>query len=306
MQEKIRAFLEQMTGVPVQKNVPMWEHTSFRIGGAADLMVSPRDKEELLHAVGTAKHMGLSYLVMGNGTNLLVSDRGIEGLVIRIGGNLCGMQYEENCVHAYAGTLLATLAKDTVERGFSGLEWAAGIPGTLGGAIAMNAGAYGGEIKQTLMGVEYFENGALVSRAPLSEELGYRSSAFCAPERIVISGSIGLVKDDGAARERMREYTAKRKEKQPLTYPSAGSAFKRPRGSYAGMLIEQAGIKGKRIGGAEVSTLHAGFIINRGGATCEDVLSLIHHIIGRVYEHSGIKLQPEIKYVGRGSEKCIF
>ena len=306
MQDKIRAFQEQMAGIPMLQNAPMSQYTSFRIGGAADLMLSPRSPEEILRAVCAAKRAGLPYMIMGNGTNLLVSDEGIEGLVIRINGNLSTIQYEGNRICAYAGTPLAVLAKDTVEKGFSGLEWAAGIPGTLGGAIAMNAGAYEGEIKQTLKSVEYLENGALLSCVPKDGDMGYRTSAFCAPERIVVSGTLELIEDDGKARERMREFTLRRKEKQPLAYPSAGSAFRRPAGSYAGMLIEQAGLKGESVGGAQVSVLHAGFIINRGGATCQDVLTLIQRIIGRVYENSGIQLQPEIKYIGRGSEQCIF
>lgn len=180
-----------------------------------------------------------------------------------------------------------------------GLEWAAGIPGTVGGAVAMNAGAYGGEIKQVLTKVEYIEDGAVCSVEPEDSDLGYRFSRFAAPERIVLSAEFSLSPDDGMTKERMKDYSERRRAKQPLTYPSAGSTFKRPAGYYAGALIEQADLKGVSVGGAKVSTLHAGFIINKGGATSEDVKRLIELVQERVYENSGVTLETEVKFIGR-------
>lgn len=181
-----------------------------------------------------------------------------------------------------------------------GLEWAAGIPGSVGGAIAMNAGAYGGEVAETVHRITYMDatSGTLVDEAPAEEMFGYRFSAYRAPDRIVVSAAFSLMPDDGGAKARMAEYTAKRREKQPLAYPSAGSTFKRPAGNFAGALIEQAGLKGVRVGGAEVSSLHAGFIINAGGATSTDVYNLIRCVQRVVHAQSGIWLEPEVRLLG--------
>lgn len=297
--ENMARLAKELEIYNIRANAPMREYTSFRIGGPADLMFMPADREQLEAGIKKAEELGVPYMVMGNGTNLLVSDGGIDGLVIRIAGDFSGIEYSENRLKANAGTLISAAAKDSVEHGLMGLEWAAGIPGTVGGAVAMNAGAYGGEIKQALTRVEYFEDGAIRSVEPEDSDLGYRFSRFAAPGRIVLSAEFSLSPDDGMARERMREYSERRRAKQPLTYPSAGSAFKRPKGRYAGALIEQAGLKGTSVGGAEVSALHAGFIINKGGATCEDVKRLIALVQERVYEFSGVALETEVKFIGR-------
>ncbi len=297
--ENLTRLVKELEIYKIRTNAPMAEYTSFRIGGPAELLFMPEDREQLEIGMSKAEELGVPYMIIGNGSNLLVSDGGIDGLVIRIAGDFSGIEYSGNKLKARAGTLISAAAKDSVERGLMGLEWAAGIPGTVGGAVAMNAGAYGGEIKQVLTNVEYIEDGEVRSAEPGEGDLGYRFSRFTAPERIVLSAEFSLLPDDGVTRERMRDYAERRRTKQPLAYPSAGSTFKRPAGRYAGALIEQAGLKGASVGGAEVSTLHAGFIINKGGATCEDVKRLIELVQERVYESSGVALETEVKLIGR-------
>ncbi len=284
------------------RDVPMAAHTSFRIGGPAQLFLEPGSRAVLSLALQRAAEEGIPVTLMGNGTNLLVSDSGVEGLVIKLGPAFSGVELrEEGRVWAQAGSLLSGLANFAAEKGLMGLEFAAGIPGSVGGALAMNAGAYGGEIKDVLCEIEYLDRatGALLCRAPLEGELGYRQSAFSWPGRVAVAATFRLLPDDGGMQARMREYAQSRKTKQPLSYPSAGSTFKRPAGHFAGALIQAAGLKGARVGGAQVSELHAGFIINQGGATSADVRGLIELVQKRVLEESGIKLEPEIKFIGR-------
>ena len=282
--ENLARLAKKLEIYKIKANAPMAEYTSFRIGGPADLLFMPSDREQLEYGIKKAKELDVPYMIIGNGSNLLVSDSGIEGLVIRIAGDFSGIEYSKNKLKARAGTLISAAAKDSVEYGLMGLEWAAGIPGTVGGAVAMNAGAYGGEIKQVLTKVEYIEDGAVCSVEPEDSDLGYRFSRFAAPERIVLSAEFSLSPDDGMTKERMKDYSERRRAKQPLTYPSAG---------------EQADLKGVSVGGAEVSTLHAGFIINKGGATSEDVKRLIELVQERVYENSGVTLETEVKFIGR-------
>ena len=290
--EKLTKLAKELEIYKIKANAPMAEYTSFRIGGPADLLFMPSDREQLEYGIKKAKELDVPYMIIGNGSNLLVSDSGIEGLVIRIAGDFSGIEYSKNKL---TDLKIEKFKKD----GLMGLEWAAGIPGTVGGAVAMNAGAYGGEIKQVLTKVEYIEDGAVCSVEPEDSDLGYRFSRFAAPERIVLSAEFSLSPDDGMTKERMKDYSERRRAKQPLTYPSAGSTFKRPAGYYAGALIEQADLKGVSVGGAEVSTLHAGFIINKGGATSEDVKRLIELVQERVYENSGVTLETEVKFIGR-------
>lgn len=301
MKDKLSCYIERLSNynAAIETNAPMRDYTSFRIGGPADVLVTPKDEEAAVSAIAIAKELELPCAVIGNGSNLLVSDAGIEGVVVRIASEFSGITYDGNVLHVLGGTLMSVAAKDSVERGFMGLEWAAGIPGTLGGAVAMNAGAYGGEIKQTLTKVCCYVGGEVVEIIPKDEDMGYRRSCFAAPDMIVLWAEFTLLPDDGGARERMADFSKRRREKQPLSYPSAGSTFKRPEGYFAGALIEQAGLKGKRIGGAEVSELHAGFVINVGGATCRDVLDLIAYIQNEVYSHSGVQLETEVKFIGR-------
>lgn len=301
MKEKLSRYAERLSSynAVVEENAPMCEHTSFRIGGPADILVTPKDEASVIDAINIAREMGLPCTVIGNGSNLLVSDDGIAGVVVRISSEFSGIEYNGNVMHVLGGTLMSIAAKDSVDNGFMGLEWAAGIPGTIGGAVAMNAGAYGGEIKQTLTKVGCLADGNFVEMLPGEEDMGYRFSRFAAPEIIVLWAEFTLLNDDGGAKERMAAFSKRRREKQPLNYPSAGSTFKRPEGYFAGALIEQAGLKGKRIGGAEVSELHAGFVINTGEAACSDVLELIAYIQDTVYSQTGIHLETEVKFIGR-------
>ena len=300
--ENLARLAKELEIYKIKANAPMAEYTSFRIGGPADMLFMPSDREQLEYGIKKAKELDVPYMIIGNGSNLLVSDSGIEGLVIRIAGDFSGIEYSKNKLKARTGTLISAAAKDSVEHGLMGLEWAAGIPGTVGGAVAMNAGAYGGEIKQVLTKVEYIEDGAVCSVEPEDSDLGYRFSRFAAPERIVLSAEFSLSPDDGMAKERMKDYSERRRAKQPLTYPSAGSTFKRPEGYFAGALIEKNGLKGLTVGGAQVSEKHAGFVINRGGATAADVKALIGKIQKKVFENDGVMLEPEVIFTGRNGD----
>lgn len=299
MQDCYAAFFQALGDVPQERSLMMHTRTSFRIGGPANALF-PRDTAELLRIMQAAEAYTVTPLVLGNCTNLLVSDAGIEEPVVFINGALSGIEQKNGFFTVQAGTLLSTLSKEALRMGYMGLEWANGIPGSVGGGIAMNAGAYGGEIKTVLQEVTYIESGALHTKEAKPDDLAYRYSAFAAPSRITVSARFLLQPDDGHAAERMRDFTQRRVTKQPLQYPSAGSVFKRPEGCFAGSLIEQAGLKGEQIGGARVSELHAGFIINTGGATCADVLALIEQVQERVLAHSGVMLEPEIKIIGKG------
>lgn len=302
MQTAIQALAKVLSPLGAEEQIVLAPHTSFRIGGPADLFFVPQSREALRFALEQAKAYGVPVTLMGNGTNLLVRDGGVEGLVLKLGPGFSAIQaVGGGRVEALAGALLSSLANYAAAQGLMGLEWAAGIPGTVGGALAMNAGAYGGEIKDVLTSIEYWdmETGEMIERPPADGELGYRESAFSWPRRIALSATVSLAPDDGHMLERMRDYSRRRREKQPLQYPSGGSTFKRPQGHFAGALIEGAGLKGTAVGGAQVSQLHAGFIINRGGATCQDVLDLIALVQRRVWEHSGVKLEPEIRVIGR-------
>lgn len=296
--EKLERLERVLGGMNFKKNVPMRDYTTFKIGGECLAMVEPASAQEVMLALETAAECGIDTFIMGNGSNLLVSDRGINKLVIRIAERMSSVEISGNTVMAQAGALLSSVAKLSVSRGLMGLEWASGIPGSIGGSVAMNAGAYGGELSDCVKRVDFIKNGRFYSDAVEKGDFGYRKSLYDSPDITVCGVVMELCPDNGGAAERMREYTALRRAKQPLAYPSAGSTFKRPEGYYAGALIEGAGLKGFSVGGAEVSTLHAGFIINKGGATADDVKDLIFEIQKRVFEKYGVMLETEIKYVG--------
>lgn len=296
--ERMDALLSQLTHMHIQRGVPMRTLTTFRLGGPADAVLHAQDGEEIRCAIAACDALQIPYYIMGNGSNLIVRDGGIRGLVIVIGPAMAAVEQQGNLLTAGAGITLTALSHEALSRNLQGLEWACGIPGTLGGACAMNAGAYGGEMKQVLYSIRVLENGRIYDCAVQEGELGYRMSAYCAPERIVLAATLALSPDDGGAKERQADYMTRRREKQPLSHPSAGSIFKRPPGCYAGALIEGAGLKGARVGGAEVSTLHAGFIVNTGDATAEDVLQLIAHVKEKVFAYAGVELACEPKIWG--------
>lgn len=292
---ELKTLLSELNAV---ENAPMAQYTSFKTGGSASILVEPDSIEHMAELLRLIEMAGIQYHIIGNGTNLLVSDSGLDSIVVRIGERLSRIERQGNEIIADAGASFSSVAKQSVQWGLMGLEWAAGIPGTVGGAVAMNAGAYGGETANVLKSVSYIEKGTVVEENVARSDFGYRLSPYTAPERVVVGVSFLLQNDDGGAHERMLDYSKRRREKQPVNYPSAGSTFKRPTDNFAGALIEQAGLKGMSIGGAEVSTLHAGFIINTGGATSSDVYALIKQVQSRVLEHSRVRLELEVKLLG--------
>lgn len=283
-----------------EREVSMKNYTSFKVGGPAELFLSPEDAGQTAKLVRFCEKEEIPVFVLGKGSNLLVSDRGIKGAVIYT-GKQCGISLvDENTVRAQSGASLAQLCTFALENSLSGLEFAYGIPGTVGGAVFMNAGAYGGEMKDVLLNSEYVStdgtSGELDNEAM---ELSYRHSAYENSNLVITAASVRLAPADrNEIKSTMNDILARRKEKQPLEYPSAGSTFKRPEGNFAGALIEQCGLKGVSVGGAQVSEKHAGFIINRGGATAADILSLIKHVQARVKAQTGVSLETEIRLIG--------
>jgi UDP-N-acetylmuramate dehydrogenase len=296
-------LIEQLKGLLLENQIlvdePMSKHTSFRIGGPADVFVTP-SLEQLPEVIKIAKESGVPVTVMGNGSNLLVGDKGIRGLVISFGKEAETLMVEGTKMTLGAGCMLSKAAAEAARRGLSGLEFASGIPGSLGGAIVMNAGAYGGEIKDVLVSCKVLTPEGEVKKLSAEElELSYRHS--CIPEKnyIVLSAELKLnPREEALIREEMADYKSRRIEKQPLEYPSAGSTFKRPEGYFAGKLIQDAGLSGYTVGGAKVSEKHCGFVINAGNATAADVLKLMEDVQDKVFEVFQVKLEPEVKMIG--------
>lgn len=277
----------------------MSRHTTFRVGGPADLMYFPAGEEQLVAALAAAKEHGMPALVMGNGSNMLVRDGGVRGLVIVLGERFSEITVEDRTITVQAGASMARLASAAQAAALTGLEFASGIPGTLGGGCAMNAGAYGGQLSDTLVDARVYMNGEIRTLTLEEMQMGYRTTRPLREGGIVLSARFRLEKGDGnAIAARMKELNAQRREKQPLNFPSAGSTFKRPEGYFAGALIEQAGLKGATIGGAQVSEKHAGFIVNVGGATAADILALIEHTQRVVRERFGVELETEVRIIG--------
>ena len=275
----------------------MARHCSFRIGGECDAMLVPASVEEVEAIARALAAAGEVPLVIGNGTNLLVTDAPLHRIVLRMGERFAAVETRGDTLRAQTGVTLAQLANAAAAQGLAGLEFAHGIPGTLGGAVGMNAGAYGGEMKDVLTSVTYLD-GELQLRETTDAALSYRHSRFSDTRDILLAAEVKLTCDDPAAiRERMRVLMERRRASQPLEMPSAGSTFKRPVGGYAAALIDQAGLKGCAVGGAQVSEKHAGFVVNRGGASFDDVLRLIEHIQAEVLRTSGIALEPEVKII---------
>ena len=278
---------------------PMAKHTSFRIGGPARRMAFPETREQLVVLMGLVLDAGVRPLVIGNGTNLLAADEGLDTVVIDTSARLSRMELTgDDMITADAGVSLTKLALFAWKHGLTGLEFAHGIPGTLGGGIVMNAGAYGGELKDVVAEVTALYPDGVRTLTPAELDFSYRHSAFSTGEGIVLGAKLRLQKGDGKAiKAKMDDLMARRRASQPLELPSAGSTFKRPTGYFAGPLIEGCGLKGARVGGAEVSPKHAGFVVNAGGATCADVLALIEMVRKTVYDAHGVLLEPEVKIV---------
>ena len=288
---------QKLAGLKILHDEPMSAHTTFRIGGPARRMACPATVTELCALLAVVEEEGFPYLVLGNGSNLLAADDGIDKLVIHTGALDEMERREGNTLYAASGVSLARLATFARKEHLTGLEFAHGIPGSLGGAVCMNAGAYGGEMCQVITSVTAWIPGRGVCELSLDElELRYRHSWFSDHEGTVLAATLRLTEGrEEEIRALMEDLIRRRKEKQPLEYPSAGSTFKRPEGHFAGALIEQCGLKGVSVGGAQVSEKHAGFVINTGGATCADVLALIEKIQRTVLAETGVSLEPEIK-----------
>lgn len=281
-------------------NELMSKHTSFKIGGPADIMVNPDNIVQLEEMVKYFISTKTPYMIMGNGTNLLVSDKGIRGVVVRIYDNMENYSVDGETLEFEAGILISKAAKIALANSLSGLEFAEGIPGTIGGAVAMNAGAYIGEMSLVVCETDYMDaDGRIITACGEEHCFSYRSSIIQKSRGIVLKTRIKLKKDDPEKiKALMEDFNFKRRDKQPLEWPSAGSVFKRPAGHFVGKLIDDSGLRGFGMGGAQISDKHSGFIINRGNATCHEVLSLIKHIQNTVNNKYNIQLEPEIRIVG--------
>lgn len=279
---------------------PLSAHTTFRIGGPASFYMIPENAEEIREGIHFAKEREFPFITIGRGSNMLFPDEGYHGVVIEIGSGMNEIEYSgAGKIRAQAGALLSAIASEAARHSLTGFEFAGGIPGTLGGAVVMNAGAYGGEIKDCIVSARVMDsagNESILSREQL--ELGYRTSVIQSGGDLVLEAEFQFEPGDPREiRERMKELNAKRRDKQPLEFASAGSTFKRPEGHFAGKLIEDAGLRGYRIGDAQVSEKHCGFVVNRGHATAKEVLAVICDVQKKVLESSGVKLEPEVKII---------
>ena len=294
---KLQAFLK-----PEQYifDAPMSEHTTFKIGGLADVLIFPSSIEEVINVLKLVNENKIPYEILGNGSNVLVRDKGIRGAVIKFDNQFADIKRNETKLIVGAGAKLKDVSNFAAENGLSGIEFAVGIPGSIGGAVFMNAGAYGGEMKNVISRVRAVSNdGECTILCGNELDLGYRHSIFqdngyaiCEIELQLAEGNVDEIKNA------MEDFTQRRESKQPLDYPSAGSTFKRPKGYFAGTLIDKTGLKGLRVGDAMVSNKHAGFVVNAGHATAEDVLNLIEEVKRRVYETHGVRLSPEVRIIG--------
>lgn len=305
MLETVLRLITEIVGMSgVSLDEPMSRHTTFRIGGAADVVIEPPGDKQLAAVIKMLKRFKVPYFVMGNGSNLLVGDKGIRGAVIKISDtmNKCGIdEDDETVIFAESGVKLSKVANTALNNGLTGAEFAAGIPGTLGGAVFMNAGAYGGEMKDIVRDVSFIDTeDCTIHKIPGEEcDFGYRKSRFTEGGMIITGATLKLENGDAEKiRERMADLAERRRSKQPLDKPSAGSTFKRPEGYFAGTLIQDSGLKGYQIGGAQVSEKHAGFVINAANATAKDVRDLIDYVRGEVKKKYGVELEPEVKFVG--------
>lgn len=292
---------KELPGLELRRGEPMARHTTFRVGGPAALMALPRGEEEVQTVLRLAAQKGVRPVFLGKGSNLLVADEGVEAFLIKVAGGLTRLERQgETGLYVGSGVTLAQAAIFAAEQGLTGLEFAHGIPGTLGGGVFMNAGAYDGEMAQVIAWVDCLDEEGNPHRLEGEAlELGYRHSVFSHLPWLITGAGLHLMPgEEGAIRAKMADLAQRRRSKQPLEYPSAGSTFKRPTGHFAGGLIEQCGLKGAAVGGAQVSEKHAGFVINTGGATCRDILTLIRQVQETVRRQTGVELEPEVRLLG--------
>ena len=299
----MEGFYEQIRRVLGSDNVltgePMSRHTTFRAGGEARYFLTPRDTDGLKGAIDLCERSGIPYYILGNGSNLLVGDKGYPGAILSMEAFL-ECQVEDTVIRAGSGVLLSKIARMAADHALTGFEFASGIPGTLGGAMVMNAGAYGGECRDVVKRVQVLDRQGRVRWLSLEEmDFGYRKSCIGPEGHVVLEAELSLQKGDKEEiLARMGELAARRREKQPLEYPSAGSTFKRPPGHFAGKLIEEAGLKGASVGGAQVSTKHSGFVVNTGHATAADILKLCRLVQEEIMRQFGVRLELEVKTIG--------
>lgn len=296
-EEKLFTIIDE---AKIRKDEPMRTHTTFRVGGPADYFVTPETDGEITEVIRACREYEIPYYIVGNGSNLLVGDKGFRGVVIQIFKSMNQITVDGESLKAQAGCGLAQIANAALGAGLAGFEFAAGIPGTLGGAVVMNAGAYGGEMKDVLVSATVLTKDGEKKVLSVDElKLGYRTSIIPENEYIVLAAEIQLKAGDRAEiKARMDELREQRVSKQPLEYPSAGSTFKRPEGYFAGKLIQDAGLKGYAVGGAMVSEKHSGFVINTGGATASDIQELMARVTKIVKDQAGVTLEPEVKRIG--------
>ena len=287
-----------------EASASMESYTSFRCGGKADLLVTPESREELSRILQTIRENGIPAYILGNGSNVLVRDGGYRGVIVRLAEPFSEISVRGTEITAGAGALLSAVSRAAADHDLAGLEFASGIPGSVGGGIYMNAGAYDGEIKKVLKEAEVLTpDGVYITRKAEELDLSYRHSALMENGEILVSAVFALkAGDPEEIRAKIADFTERRTTKQPLQYPSCGSFFKRPEGYFAGKLIQDAGLKGLSVGGAQVSELHAGFLINTGGATATDVITLMHLVQAAVLEDAGVLLEPEVRIIGEDVE----
>lgn len=288
----------QLADIPLKQGEPLYRHTSFQIGGPASVMAFPESRQQLQEIYRLAASFGIRPMILGAGSNVLAPDEGLDTLIVETRTGLTGISMPEDCVlEAECGVTMAKLAVFAADHGLGGLEFAHGIPGTVGGGVYMNAGAYGGEMVQVVESVTAMELSGALRVLPAGElELRYRHSIFMEEPLVIVSVRLRLIPGDSQdIRSRMQELMGRRRASQPLECPSAGSTFKRPAGGYAAAMIEAAGLKGLTVGGAQVSTKHAGFIVNTGRATAADVMALVREVQDRVEAHCGTRLEPEVR-----------
>jgi len=295
-----RALRERCPSLELRREEPMAAYTSFRVGGPVRLMALPQTRAEAQAVVSAAAEAGVAPFYLGNGSNLLVSDEGYAGFVVKLAGEFSQVREADGQLEAGSAVLLSRLANAACDRGLTGLEFAHGIPGSVGGAVMMNAGAYDGEMSQVTAAVTMMNGSGEIRSIPAEAcDFSYRHSAFEGGGCLILGAAFALKQGDRAAiQARMAELSCRRREKQPLEYPSAGSTFKRPAGHFAAALIDQCGLKGYAVGGAQVSEKHAGFVVNRGGAACADILAVIGHVQETVLRRTGVALELEVKTLG--------